>query len=266
MFHVFSLFVIISLSTNEFINPQTLHEFSENITLEDLQGEWTTNFGNLFFTVKGTVLFMDGIEDVTDGIEGVVKETYELFVVTLYDNSDWVLMKNSTTLRWKNTTDSSQEDVLWYSTKETSVQPEKNEITNTQTLHEFSENITLQDLQGEWDTNGPGVSFTVKGTVIFMNYQSFGAVVKETLKETYESFIFPGDYEFVLMKNSTTLRWKNTTDSSQEDMLWYSTKKSSSISRLMEIIEAKKTSVQPETDNEIKDTNMIKVNFFFLKK
>jgi len=53
-----------------------LHEFSENITLEDLQGEWTTNFGNLFFTVKGTVLFMDGIEDVTDGIEGVVKETY----------------------------------------------------------------------------------------------------------------------------------------------------------------------------------------------
>jgi len=210
----------------------TTDESSKHITLQDLQGDWATNLpGGL--TVKGKSLFVTGHEYLED-----LEETDEAF-----KSRDYVLKKNSTTLRWKHISGyQDKTDMLWYGIKKTSAQPEKHGITNTQTLHVFSENITLQDLEGDWTVDlsylGLG-SVTVEiggGTTDPFGYLYWekkyysdrGVKYKayEIMNVDPKCFDIPRDALWVLNTNSPTLTW-NKWPPTSETMLWYKKEKKS---------------------------------------
>jgi len=78
-------------------------------------------------------------------------------------------------------------------------------------LHEYDENISLNDLQGRWISSKDIVSFQVKGdSVRFLGYDTFYKI-----QETHDQFIFA---DWILKKHSTTLTWKKE---NEKDMLWY---------------------------------------------
>ena len=87
---------------------------------------------------------------------------------------------------------------------------------------ESSKHITLQDLQGDWATNLPG-GLTVKGKSLFVT----GHEYLEDLEETDEAF---KSRDYVLKKNSTTLRWKHISGyQDKTDMLWYGISNSTTV-------------------------------------
>jgi len=95
---LFPIFIFSTFASNK----RTLHVFSENITLQDLQGEWVNHEDDLdeYFTVEGIT------GKVRDQVVFKIKETKEEFMV-----NDWSLKKQSKTLTWKL---QHEHDRFWY--------------------------------------------------------------------------------------------------------------------------------------------------------
>jgi hypothetical protein len=90
--------------------PLQLYIFDKDITLDDIQGQWTNSDDHIFTVIGNSLEFIDDKESFE------IKESDQKFEVI-----DWVLKKSSRTLTWKQENEEDREEIVEVENVENSV-------------------------------------------------------------------------------------------------------------------------------------------------